>query len=312
MFAAMLRRLRDRAHLLGWVRRDKLYIFPTKFGWLFLLTLLGMLWGSSNYTNSLGFILTFLLGGAVFVSMFHTHAMLKNVRPVSFKVEPVFAGQAAVFDIGVRTEGRPRYAVEFQLDDAEPVTADLLPDRENRVRPAMAAEQRGLLRPRRGVCVSTVWPFGLFRAWTWPDFPVQCVVYPAPAEGETDLAFARTGAGGEGQTSGPGVDDFDEIRQYRHGDSPQRIAWKASFRGYGLMTKQFQGLYGASALLDWEQLPAADPEDKLSLLCAMVLKADAENMSYGLKLPGLLIEPDTGEQHKRKCLEALALFEAAP
>jgi len=38
-----------------------IYILPTRFGWLFLAVLLGMLLGSINYTLRLGFVLTFML-----------------------------------------------------------------------------------------------------------------------------------------------------------------------------------------------------------------------------------------------------------
>jgi len=38
-----------------------------------------------------------------------------------------------------------------------------------------------------------------------------------------------------------------------------------------------------------------------------VLQADKLGVDYGLRLPGQQIAPDSGEVHRRRCLEALAL-----
>jgi uncharacterized protein (DUF58 family) len=39
-----------------------------------------------------------------------------------------------------------------------------------------------------------------------------------------------------------------------------------------------------------------------------VLQAERFGQSYGLRLPGTSIRPSRGEQHRTRCLEALALF----
>jgi hypothetical protein len=50
-----------------------IYIVPTRAGFMFLLVLVVMLLASINYQLSLGYVLTFLLAGAGFVSMHLTH-----------------------------------------------------------------------------------------------------------------------------------------------------------------------------------------------------------------------------------------------
>jgi uncharacterized protein (DUF58 family) len=49
-------------------------------------------------------------------------------------------------------------------------------------------------------------------------------------------------------------------------------------------------------------------EAKLSRLCAWVLLAEKMGLQYGLRLGAQEIAPDGGEAHKRRCLQALALF----
>jgi uncharacterized protein (DUF58 family) len=113
---------------------------------------------------------------------------------------------------------------------------------------------------------------------------------------------------GDGDGNDPGAEDFKGLKSYQPGDPLQHIAWKAYSRGQGLFTKMFVGEAGATAVLDWNSLSEPDAERKLSRLCDMVLRACRRNLVFGLKLPGKTIEPDRGEAHRQKCLQALALY----
>jgi uncharacterized protein (DUF58 family) len=65
--------------------------------------------------------------------------------------------------------------------------------------------------------------------------------------------------------------------------------------------------------LEWAALEGLDDETRLSQLCQWVLTADAQRRRYGLRLPDIEIDPALGEQHRIRCLRALAAFgEAAP
>src|SRR5688572_3992958 len=76
------------------IRRQRIYIVPTRFGYLFGLMLFVMLLGSMNYSNSMGFSLTFLLTGLGLVCMHHTHRNMVNLIVRSGRHAAVFAGQA--------------------------------------------------------------------------------------------------------------------------------------------------------------------------------------------------------------------------
>ena len=71
------------------------YVFPTRQGFVFFALLLAILFGSMNHNNNLGFLLTFLLGGIAFVSIFHTYRNISGLTLSSAKVSPVFAGQVS-------------------------------------------------------------------------------------------------------------------------------------------------------------------------------------------------------------------------
>jgi uncharacterized protein (DUF58 family) len=102
------------------------------------------------------------------------------------------------------------------------------------------------------------------------------------------------------------------LRSYRAGDAPKLIAWKALAREQGLLTKEFSATASSELWLDWEQARGADVEARLSVLAHWVIQAEDFGQSYGLRLPGARIPPARGELQRRRCLEALALFEVTP
>ena len=284
----------------------RLYVLPTRFGILFLFVLAGMLAGSANYNNNLGFLLSFLLAAMTLVGAVHTHGNLKGLRVVSARGGPVFAGESATFEIFLQVDQRPRPALRFQLEDGPPTSLDLSPG-DNRLKVTKPALRRGVLRAGF-LRVETQYPLGFFRCWTRFEPGAHCVVYPEPLPGTVAFAFGPSGDGDGRAEGGPGVDDFKELRDYQAGDPLQRIAWRQSSRGHGLLTKEFQGEVGLSVVLDWDHLEPGEVEFKLSRLCAMVLRADGMGLSYGLRLPGTDLAPGRGDLHAGHCLKALALF----
>ena len=63
-----------------------------------------------------------------------------------------------------------------------------------------------------------------------------------------------------------------------------------------------------SLWLDWDQLPAQGLETRLSWLCYWVLECERNREEYGLRLPGVTIEPGGGDKHRDRVLKELALF----
>ena len=102
----------------------------------------------------------------------------------------------------------------------------------------------------------------------------SCLVYPRPDDAPLPL-HGRHAHPGEASAAGTGDEDFAGLRPYQLGDSPRRVAWKASGRGDALLTKQFTGQASEDMWLDWAALPAhLDVEARLSRLTGWVLQAD--------------------------------------
>lgn len=282
----------------------RIYVLPTRPGLIFALMLWVMLLGAINYANSMGFVLTFLLGSLAVVSILHAWRNLARLTVSVGKREPVFVGQEARFEVCLSNAGNiPRYAISLSAGTGD--CTDVPPRQVACLAFTLPAQQRGWLQAPSFKLVST-FPLGLFRAWAHLDLDMRCLVYPRPAPETLPLPVARAEAG-HGCSHGEGHEDFSGLRTYRIGDSLRHVAWKAVAREQGMLAKQFSGESQQDVWLDWDALAGLDTETRLSRLTRWVLDADAAGLRYGLRLPDRTLAPALGEEHRRQCLEALAL-----
>lgn len=288
-------------------KRKRLYIFPTAYGFLFLGILFAMLLGSINYNNNLGFMLVFLLGSITLISIIHTYRNMLGIKILSVSAEPVFAGKTGRFKFLVSAEVSDRRSIGFMIEKPHLVIENIDAKTDQTVRVKFFPRTRGLFIPGR-MTVQSLYPLGLFKAWTVITPDASCVVYPAPHTGSFSFSGNHDGEAGSRESVLRGVDDFAGLKPYQPGDSMSRISWKSISRGLGVFTKEFTGVAGRMVMLDYEALDSEDTEHKLSRLCDMVIKAHNMNMEYGLLLPDRTIAPEKGERHKHNCLTALAVF----
>ena len=225
----------------------------------------------------------------------------------SVRGNPVFLKESAVFQLRMRAETLPRFALEFSFDSGECVKSDFITHAEQRIDVRIKPERRGIFIPG-SLTVATRYPFGLVRCRFKLDLDAECLVYPEPLPSAFNFVNYFDRSDVDGQPEGDGMDDFKGFKAYQPGDPLKHVAWKAFARGQGLLVKEFFKQAESAVLIDWFALPEMDIEKKISLLCGMLLKADRLKLNYGLRLPGRDIEPDSSIQHKHDCLRALALF----
>lgn len=289
--------------------RRRVYILPTREGLLFAVMLVVMLLGSVNYNNSLGYMLTFLLGSLALVSILHTWRSLAGLTVRAGRVQPVFAGGLARFSVCLDNRAQPaRHALTLRRHQAAPddrVCTRLAANQTRCVELAVPAPVRGWL-PLGRVVLASRYPLGLFRAWANLDLGAKALVYPAP-RGRRGLPPSLLAAQRESGVQGSGGDDFAGFRDYLPGDSPRRVHWKAAARGQGMPVKLFGGGGACDLELRWQDVQGA-PEARLAQLCRWVLDAERQGHRYALAIPGTRIGPASGEAHLHRCLRALALF----
>lgn len=320
----MLRALRPSPRLRNWIygftppergavllRHRRVYIVPTRLGWMFAAALGLLLLGSINYSLALGFVLTFALAGMGLAGMVHTARNLALLSVSAGRAEAVFAGAAAQFRLYLENRApfdRPAILLRHLASGAQLVVNVAAASLTDAVL-AVPAERRGRLALGR-VMLETRFPLGLFRAWSYVEPDAGCVVYPRPERSALPPAGPHTSTGAA-HALAPGNDDFSGLRDYQRSDSPRHVAWKIFARSDNLLTKQFSADAAAELWLEWGQLPASmETEARLSRLTGWVLAAERSGARYGLRLPGHDIAPSRGDIHRAACLNVLALFGA--
>ncbi len=304
--------------------RRRVYILPTTPGLVFGGIVLLLLIGSINYELQLGYGLTFLVASMAIVGMHTTHSNLAQIVLRGVRVESIFAGDVAVFEVtATNPTTLDRFALRFAfIDPAIPqrtftfrrryprpslTVSTELPARGDRsIGVPIVAPCRGRL-PAPRIVIETRYPFGLWRAWAYLTPALTAIVFPAPEVDAPPPPLIGAG-GGEGVGLAASGDEFAGVRPYSPGDPQKMIAWRLAARSEELSVKQFEAQGGGDLLLDFDSLPRhLDVEQRLSRLTRWVLDADAAHARYALKLPGTLVFPGSDAQHRERCLTALAL-----
>lgn len=289
------------------LHQRRIFILPTAQGLLYGAMVGVMTFTSANYNNNMGFVLAFTLASLGMVTVLHTYRNIAHLTLRPGRVPAVFCGETARFGIIVENQlPKPRYCMYLETAGQPPTVADIAASGSQAVQLTLPTVKRGALKLDT-ITVSSSYPLGLFRAWSYLQLEMQCVVYPRPLAHTN----APTGQGTEhGPTPTPtrGTDDFIGLRTYAVGDSLRHVHWKSIARGQSMMTKQFGDAETDTLWLEWDALDGLDTEARLSVLCRWVLDAEAAGIQYGLRLPGQAFTPDAGPRHRHQCLQALALF----
>lgn len=307
---ALLARPRVPETLPATLDRRRVYLLPTRFG-LFLAALLGtMLLGALNYNNNPAILLAFMLLAAALASLHSSHLTLSGLRLRAVRCTPVHAGEALVLHCRFDTlRARDRRGLQLRADG---VAARFSVPASAAAAASGVEVELGLPTTRRGwvalprLQVVTTMPLGLVRTWGWFWPKQSALVYPAletPApplpEGNGDGVTHRLRQHGE---------EPHHLRDYRSGDAPRQIAWKASARTGQLLVREYEATAAREYVLDWAALGALDREARIRRLARWVVEAERRGVRSQLRLPGATLGPAFGPPHRHACLRALALL----
>lgn len=290
-----------------------IYIFPTSNGWIFLGTMVLLLLCAINYSSNLLHAMVFFFGGLFFVCLTQTYRSLWGLR-----LEPgpqpqnAFAGGDISYSFTVQNDsGEYKHGITAELrlgnknkTGCEPQS---LPNNSNStISITVPATQRGWMM-LDSISFGSVYPLGLFRAWTIWHIGQRALVYPA-AVGSKPLPPSENLADEEeGGARTRGYDQFEGLKPYYPGAPLRDIHWKKSMQE-DIFIRDFSGYDSRIWMLNLSQASSINQvEAKLSQLCMWVMMLQAEKQRYGLVLPGKHIKPGSGEEHNLNCLSALAL-----
>ncbi len=295
-----------------------IYILPTRAGLTFAATLVVMLLASINYQLNLGYALTFLLAGSGLVSMHLTHS---NLRGLTLHMKPPprgFAGEPLPMAIVLGNPGRARHGLALRFapasgwrrtrSDAEPqapVWCDVPAGGQTQTQLSLVPPQRGW-HGLPTVTVETVFPLGLFRAWTvwrpaaqllaWPQPEQPAPPLPATSSSKDEARHQRRREGSE----------FDGVRPWRRGDTMRQVVWKKVARSNQLVSRETAGAVGQELWLEWAQSGVGGSEKRLSRMAAWLIAAEQAGLPCGLRLPGRELAPAATRAQRDAALDVLA------
>ena len=280
-------------------------VVPTRFGLAFFAVLAVMFIWSANHQLNLGYALTFLAFTVFFLGGMITAGQLAALSFTAKGGAPVWAGDEAAFTVTiVERDGRERGLVVLRNDEQRVTSDDLLAGATAQVVLRETTWQRGwhTMAPLE---VFSTHPLGAFVTWTWMWLDARVLVYPRPT-GELPLPWQTAAGEGKVQGTTSGDDELSGLRPYVLGDSLSRVAWKRYGRGE-LLLKQFAGEGAPQLLLDFSTIPGGT-EQRLSQLAKWIVEAEAQELSYALRLPDAYFDFGHGREQREACLRALALF----
>lgn len=289
----------------------RVYILPTAAGWTFAALVAVTFVAGMNYGNGLALVFSFWLASFALVAMVRSQRGLVGARILGIEASPGFAGGHVTIRLLLATERLETGDLRLEPGD-NMVASDLdatYPVRGASLELQMRVRRRGRWR-MPALRLSSVAPFGLFHTWTWLNIDAGTLVYPRP---DGALPVPETdGQDGGDLHSRHGQDELAWLREFREGDSPRQVAWKAYARGAPLLVRDYSGSAARSRDFDFDSLTALDVEARLSQLTRWIMDAQARGDSWVLHLPGAAPLAGTGAEHRAQSLAQLALYGLRP
>ncbi len=285
-----------------------LYILPSSFGGLWLLSCIVLYLIGINGGSNSPVLLAFLMAGLLLISLFLTHFNLQGLKLEVLPQRLGFADQDQVYAIKtISKTWRPSIKWRWLQPGAPEQQLQHIRPGHQRLELLWHTHQRGLHLPGR-LLIHTTAPLGLFRCWCYWEPPEPIWVAPARQRGPVQLFASDNNKAAQlnsATNKRSGSELFEELRPWRPEEGLQRVDWKARARGRGWVAKRFSDI-GSSEL--WigpaQQLPF---EIALEHLCDRLCQETAAGNAVGLRLPNnTQLPPANGHQHLEHCLRALA------
>ncbi|CAH0990355.1 hypothetical protein SIN8267_00447 [Sinobacterium norvegicum] len=288
------------------LNQKQLFIFVSGLGGIYIVVVFCLYLMANNFVNNSVFILFFWLLAIIHVTIFHTYRNLSGLRITLHAIEGNFSGD--LVEIELMVIGRPgtkHSDLKIQWPGQPLTRFDVEPDVDARVKINLPAGHRGVLNPGRFKIFSH-FPLSVFQCWSWLDLEIKIPVYPRPNAVDTLPFSGQSDEGYNHKTQGQ--EELVNLRSYRQGDSLKHVLWKTLAKQQPLQSIEFDEPEGRPLWLDYDELIDEGTEKNLATLSYAILQLSLTTNNYGLRLPGVEIQPNSGEQHKQQLLTALALF----
>jgi len=318
---------------------DRIYILPTRRGWVYLASLLLMLITSMNYALGLGYALCFLLCGLFSSALLATYRNLAGIQLNDAVPVSACVGEQASFKLSLhnpRKHDSLMIRIKNRAGD-EQIAPQLKSLDTETVALNVSADTRGWLACGR-LTITSDYPLGLWYSWGYVHVAAHTMTFAKPEQNPPELPFSSGDSDtlavqtSVHQTATSGIPDG--VREYLPGDSPASIDWKATARAQALHTREFAASESPQTIaLTWGHTAELEnTEARVSRLSAWILacarsgsdwtlqmpdqfysseSAESQSLSPRVNLPDSLLrlsDSTQPDQHLLNCLQALALI----
>ena len=211
------------------LEQRRIYLLPTGRGFFLIITAVVLLLVGVNYQLSLAYVVAFLLAGLMQAALLTSYRNLRGLVVASGRSPHGRVGNVVSFPITLASPERAREGITLASQNSAKQWAHSGPSRlnadERQAAPlSFVASKRGLL-PLARITVQSRAPYGLIRAWSYVHFEWVALVEPIP---ETPPPALPKASGADGANTGRTqvAHDPDSLREFVHGDSLRRVAWK--------------------------------------------------------------------------------------
>jgi uncharacterized protein (DUF58 family) len=288
------------------LNKKNIYILPSNFGWVYGLLLITLFSGAINYQISSIFLMTFLLAVVGLVSAWEAHANLNDLSIQLIAVEDAPLGQPAKLTLLIKGQKKIRFALELQVEKQTSIRLEKIPIEGLQFIVPLTKSSRGCF-PVPRITLSSLYPFGIFRVWSYLRFAEHYYVYPQPLS--PGFWPEPNSLQGDQKTHTQGDEEFYDLKQVSDPwTQPNLIAWKIAAKDQGWYLKTLEGHEGGNWVFQLNNSPSPDLETKLQHLSYWLIEAENRGIRYQLALAHPKESFGRGKDHLKQALRTLAQY----
>lgn len=289
----------------------------TKEGKLLIGITLGIGFAAINTGNNLMYLVLGMLLSLMVVSGILSELTLRGVTVSRVRRGPAEAKKEEFFAFRVTNAKRwfVSYCVEIEevLDSGEQISGyglRLGPGDARDVRARLRVNERGVYESA-GLSISTRFPFSFFRKSRFVPESREIIVTPALRPVQTPAERSdRMGIEESRRSMGRGQEIYG-LKDFRHGDPPKDIHWKATARRRRLIAREYEAPGNKTVWLlftNYLSDAALKPEfeEALSYVASLATTLMEGGATVGLVTLVGVVPPGGGERHRRVLLTHLA------
>lgn len=284
-----------------------IYVLPSRFGWAYWLVVVALFLGAINYQINTIFFMTFLLAIIGLVSAWEAQSNLKYLSLKFIAIEDAAQGIPARISLCIQANAKTRFGIEFQIASQPKTRVEKIPPEGIQFIVPIETKTRGYF-PLPPIIISSFYPFGIFRVWSYAYFEEHYYVYPLSMDPGfwpdpyIDQSIKNKYVLGD--------EEFYDLKQVENPwREPNRISWRIAAKGQGWYLKTMQNNEADCWLFKLHDLPSQNTELKLQQLSYWLQTAELTGMIYSLELAGSHTQFARGKTHLQHCLRQLALYQ---